>query len=127
MGKVEVGHPQDRSALQLPCTVLNVPEHLEARRFVELHVFFPTPFVLLLLVVDLLDSLALRPQVLELGIVIAEVEKVLLMGGFALLLGGGIDLRLVEIDHQFPSNLLVDDLLDVWIVGEVLVLLKDLH
>jgi hypothetical protein len=108
MGKVEVGHPQDRSALQLPCTVLNVPEHLEARRFVELHVFFPTPFVLL-------------------GIVIAEVEKVLLMGGFALLLGGGIDLRLVEIDHQFPSNLLVDDLLDVWIVGEVLVLLKDLH
>lgn len=47
---------------------------------------------------------------------------------FALLLpSGGISVYLVEIDHHFLANLLVNDLLDVGIVSVVLVLLKELH
>lgn len=50
------------------------------------------------------------------------------MRRFALLLPTRcIPIRRVEIDHHFLADFLVDDLLDVGIVGVVLILLEELH
>lgn len=126
--KVQIGHPQDGSFFEFAASVGGVSDDLVPRWFDQLHVLLPLPLVLLILIVDLLDALSLRPQILELPIVILQIEEILLMRGLAFLLPARrVSIRLVEIDHHFLADFLIDDLLDVGIVGVVLVLLEELH
>lgn len=126
--QVQVGHPQNRSFFEFAAPIGGVPDDLVPRWFYQLHILFPLPLIFLILIVDVLNALSLGPQILELPIVILQIEEILLMRRFALLLPPRcIPIRRVEIDHHFLPDFLVDDLLDVGIVGVVLILLEELH
>jgi hypothetical protein len=128
VAEVEVGHPEDGSLLELAAALLcGVADDLELGRLIELHIFLPLALVLLLFVVDLLCAVAFVPEVLELAIGIPEIEEILLVRRFALLLACRIGLVLAVVGNEAPPDLLVDDLLHVGVLGVILVLLEDLH
>lgn len=127
-GEVEIGHPKDGSFFESASSICGVANDLVPWWFDQLHVLFSLTLVLLVLVVDLLDPFSLSPQILELPIIILQIEEILLVRGLPLLLpASGVSVDLVEIDHHFLADLLINDLLDVGIIGVVLVLLKELH
>lgn len=127
--QVQIGHLEDGSLAELPpgAAISGIAQDLKPWWLVHLQIPIPPSLILLLLIIDLLLAIALSPEVLELPIIIPQVEQGLLMRRLALLLASGFHLAGGHLRDHLTLDLVVDDLLDVGVVGEVLVLLEDVH